>query len=33
MEQLTIKQYLKQYSVLQTDLAKELKISDVWYQD
>ena len=28
MEQLTIKQYLKQYNVSQTVLAKELKISD-----
>ena len=28
MEQLTIRQYLNQYGVLQTDLAKELKISD-----
>lgn len=28
MEQLTIRQYLRQYGVLQTDLAKELKISD-----
>lgn len=28
MEQLTIKQYLKQYNVLQTDLAKELRVSD-----
>lgn len=28
MEQLTIKQYLNQYKVLQTDFAKELEISD-----